>query len=231
MTDAPTDELKMRILVNTGAKMSRGKYAAQAVHAALIAVGAHPGTPVVVLGGSREQIEALPTQVRDAGRTEVEPGTLTAGTNWAPEVPQATPSNVIAALTELEQWAAATGSPVTRGVILDALKALGAATPPSMTASPLLSSEYEVGPSPFTEGQPVRYVGTDPSMRQTFQGFKLAAACPGNDRFTLVNFNHGMDARDVPTSDLVATEPCGTCGSSNNNGMACFFCGSTDADG
>lgn len=77
-----TEEDRLVILVNGDVKMSRGKYAAQAVHAALIAVGAHPHVPVIVLGAKRADIEALPIQVRDAGRTEVEPGTLTAGTDW-----------------------------------------------------------------------------------------------------------------------------------------------------
>lgn len=78
----PEDDGRMVIIVNGGVNMSRGKYAAQAVHAALLAVGAHPHVPVIVLGGKRQDIEALRTKVRDAGRTEVEPGTLTAGTDW-----------------------------------------------------------------------------------------------------------------------------------------------------
>lgn len=78
-------EPKMRIFVNSDVKMSRGKYAAQAVHAALLAVGAHPGVPVVVLGARASDIEQTQVQVRDAGRTEVEPGTLTAGTDWENE--------------------------------------------------------------------------------------------------------------------------------------------------
>lgn len=73
---------RMVIVVNSKAKMSRGKYAAQAVHAALLAVGAHPGGPVIVLGGNPEEIEEMRVQVRDAGRTELEPGTLTAGTDF-----------------------------------------------------------------------------------------------------------------------------------------------------
>ena len=76
------EEVKMRIYVNADSTMSRGKYAAAAVHAALTAVGAHPGTPVIVLGGRRVDIEAMNVVIRDAGRTEVEPGTTTAGTDW-----------------------------------------------------------------------------------------------------------------------------------------------------
>lgn len=79
-----SDERKMRIYVRDDIKMSRGKYAAQAVHAALLAVGAHPDVPVIVLGAGREEIESKTTVVHDAGRTEVEPGTPTAGTNWRP---------------------------------------------------------------------------------------------------------------------------------------------------
>lgn len=64
--------------------LTRGKAAAAAVHAALIHLGEHPGTPVIVLGANKAEIEAMPTVVRDAGRTEVEPGTVTAGAAWEP---------------------------------------------------------------------------------------------------------------------------------------------------
>ena len=74
---------KLVVLVDSGAKMSRGKYAAQAIHAALTLVGAHPDTAVVVLGAKRSEIEDCPVQIRDAGRTEVVPGTLTAGARWS----------------------------------------------------------------------------------------------------------------------------------------------------
>lgn len=82
------DERKLIILVNDRVKMSRGKYAAQAVHAALLALGVHPEVPVIVLGGRPSEIAGMRTTVRDAGRTEVEPGTLTAGTDWEIEVPE-----------------------------------------------------------------------------------------------------------------------------------------------
>lgn len=77
---------KLRIWMNTNAKMSRGKYAAHAVHAALTAAGVHPGTPVVVLGAKPRDIQALPVFIRDAGHTELEPGTITAGTDWQPDL-------------------------------------------------------------------------------------------------------------------------------------------------
>ena len=80
--DGDASELRLVILVNDRVRMSRGKYAAQAVHAALIALGVHPGVPVIVLGGSPSEIAEMRTTVRDAGETEVEPGTLTAGTDW-----------------------------------------------------------------------------------------------------------------------------------------------------
>jgi PTH2 family peptidyl-tRNA hydrolase len=70
----PAGAQRLVIRVNTNANMSRGKYAAQAVHAALYAVGAHPGVPVVVLGAGHPQIETMPHVVRDAGRT--------AGAEW-----------------------------------------------------------------------------------------------------------------------------------------------------
>lgn len=84
MTDTPDDESKVRIFLNTNANMTRGKAAAHAVHAALLAFGVHPDVPVVVLGGKPADIEMMRTVVRDAGRTELEPGTLTAGTDYAP---------------------------------------------------------------------------------------------------------------------------------------------------
>src|SRR5690606_28527608 len=81
-TSKREDDGRIRIWVNSGAKMSRGKYAAAAVHAALTAAGVHPGTPVIVLGGQRDDIERMRTVIHDAGRTEVEPGTPTAGTDY-----------------------------------------------------------------------------------------------------------------------------------------------------
>lgn len=78
----PDDE-KIRIFVNDRG-MSRGKYAAAAVHAALTAAGVHPGLPVIVLGASPHHLAAHDTVIRDAGRTEVDPGTITAATSWAP---------------------------------------------------------------------------------------------------------------------------------------------------
>ena len=78
----PAKGERLVIRINQDVKMTRGKAAAQAVHAALLACDAHPGVPVIVLGGKRAEIEAMPIRVRDAGRTEVEPGTLTAGAQW-----------------------------------------------------------------------------------------------------------------------------------------------------
>lgn len=77
----------LKILVNEGANMSRGKYAAQAVHAALLALDAHHDGPVIVLGGSTKEINECEVRVFDAGRTEVAPNTLTAGVLEAPESP------------------------------------------------------------------------------------------------------------------------------------------------
>lgn len=75
-------EPKMKIFLNSNVKMSRGKSASQAVHAALLALGVHPGVPVVVLMAKPRDIENMRTVVHDAGRTELEQGTMTAGTDW-----------------------------------------------------------------------------------------------------------------------------------------------------
>jgi peptidyl-tRNA hydrolase, PTH2 family len=72
------DGPEVRVLVNTNVSMSRHKAAAQAVHAALAAFGIPHGR-VVVLGGRPDEVAAMDVVVRDAGRTEVAPGTLTAG--------------------------------------------------------------------------------------------------------------------------------------------------------
>lgn len=71
-----TDE-RLTILAKQG--VSRGKYAAAAVHAALEHYGIEHGA-VIVLGAKVSDIEAgCDVVIRDAGRTEVEPGTVTAG--------------------------------------------------------------------------------------------------------------------------------------------------------
>ena len=80
--DNPHEGKRLLIRITGGRRMSRGKYAAQAVHAALELLGVHPHTPVIVLGGSREQVLAMPVNLRDAGCTELAPGTLTAGAEW-----------------------------------------------------------------------------------------------------------------------------------------------------
>jgi PTH2 family peptidyl-tRNA hydrolase len=73
------------IRLNNNVTMTRGKSAAQAVHAALLLLGVHHNGPVVVLGGSKADVEAMPVRVHDSGRTEVAPGTLTAGAEWRDE--------------------------------------------------------------------------------------------------------------------------------------------------
>jgi PTH2 family peptidyl-tRNA hydrolase len=65
-------------MYNGNIKMSPGKLAAQAVHAALAAYGIDHGS-VVVLQGSVKKVEAMDVQIRDAGLTELKPGTLTCG--------------------------------------------------------------------------------------------------------------------------------------------------------
>ena len=76
-----------RIVIHANSNVTRGKFAAAAVHAALTAAGVHPGCPVIVLGAKPRDIENLTTVIRDAGLTEVKPGTITAGTDWSPSPP------------------------------------------------------------------------------------------------------------------------------------------------
>ena len=77
-------ESKLRIYINRklDGVISPNKRAAHAVHAALIAFGVHPNTKVIVLDKGPTIIESMRVAVHDAGHTELEPGTLTAGTNW-----------------------------------------------------------------------------------------------------------------------------------------------------
>lgn len=72
-----------RLTIYANNNVSRGKFAAAAVHAALLHYGIEHGA-VIVLGQSPSRIEdECTTIVRDAGRTEVEPGTVTAGVKEA----------------------------------------------------------------------------------------------------------------------------------------------------
>ena len=68
-----------RLTILANKNVSRGKMAAAAVHAALMHYGIPHGA-VIVLGASPGRIEGeCSLIIRDAGRTEVEPGTVTAG--------------------------------------------------------------------------------------------------------------------------------------------------------
>ena len=75
---------KMRIYLNRALKdkATPNKLAAHAVHAALVALGVHPDCKVVVLDAGPTKIEQMTTVIHDAGHTQLEPGTMTAGTNW-----------------------------------------------------------------------------------------------------------------------------------------------------
>lgn len=68
----------LTIWVNKNVKMSSGKLAAQAVHAALMYYGIPHGA-VRVLRASRRKVEGCGIVVRDAGLTEIKPGTVTTG--------------------------------------------------------------------------------------------------------------------------------------------------------
>lgn len=76
----------VRIKYNRSLKMSPGKLAAQAVHAALRAYGIDHGS-VVVLEGTATQVRQMDVQIQDAGLTEVAPGSLTAGASLEPLAP------------------------------------------------------------------------------------------------------------------------------------------------
>ena len=82
VTPPRAEDRKMRIYVNRGLDWTPNKRAAHAVHAALEAVGMHQGQRVVVLDKGPTKIETLNVVIHDAGHTELEPGTLTAGTDW-----------------------------------------------------------------------------------------------------------------------------------------------------
>lgn len=73
---------KLRIYINRKLDITPNKRAAHAVHAALQAFGVHPGVKVIVLDAGPTKIEEMRISIHDAGHTELEPGTLTAGTNW-----------------------------------------------------------------------------------------------------------------------------------------------------
>lgn len=74
-----TKKKEERLTILANSNVSRGKYAAAAVHAALIYYGIEHGA-VIVLGSKPSEIEKeCDVVIHDAGRTEVEPGTITAG--------------------------------------------------------------------------------------------------------------------------------------------------------
>lgn len=80
-----TDDEPLRIWWNKNlrGKISPGKLAAHAAHAALHAYGIRYTHPIVVLGAGRGRIEAMEVVIRDEGRTELTPGTVTAGVERA----------------------------------------------------------------------------------------------------------------------------------------------------
>lgn len=64
---------------NLQGKISPGKLAAHAAHAALAAYGIVYEHPIVVLAAGKARIEQMPISIRDAGHTELAPGTVTTG--------------------------------------------------------------------------------------------------------------------------------------------------------
>jgi peptidyl-tRNA hydrolase len=74
--------MRLRIIYRKNLKMSPGKLAAQAVHAAIGIGGVEYKMNVVVLGVSDKKFNEIAIKekaflVRDAGHTELESGTLT----------------------------------------------------------------------------------------------------------------------------------------------------------
>ena len=74
-----SNEPRVKIFYNKNLGMSPGKVAAQAVHAALLLHGVHPGYPVVVLAANKGRVEAQEAVIVDEGRREIAPGSTTAG--------------------------------------------------------------------------------------------------------------------------------------------------------
>lgn len=77
---------------NLQGKISPGKLAAHAAHAALAAYGIVYAHPIVVLAAGKGRVEAMPISIRDAGHTELAPGTVTTGVE-SPRVPLVPPAD------------------------------------------------------------------------------------------------------------------------------------------
>lgn len=77
---------------NLQGKISPGKLAAHAVHAALAAYGIVYTHPIVVLAAGKGRVEAMPISIRDAGRTELASGTVTTGVE-SPRIPLVPPAD------------------------------------------------------------------------------------------------------------------------------------------
>jgi PTH2 family peptidyl-tRNA hydrolase len=89
---------EVRVLLNKNVKMSRGKAVAQGIHAALRAFDVPHGR-VVVLMAKPDEVARMEHVIHDAGRTEVEPGTMTAGASLvAPDAAEVAVGDVAAAL-------------------------------------------------------------------------------------------------------------------------------------
>lgn len=74
-----SNEPKVKVYYNKNLGMTPGKLAAQAVHAALTLFNVHPGYPVVVLAANKGRVESQESVIVDEGRTEIAPGSTTAG--------------------------------------------------------------------------------------------------------------------------------------------------------
>ena len=146
MTDHKEDDGRIKVFVNTNLKnWSRGKMAAHVAHAVLDAAGIHPRVPIVVLGAKPRDIEKMRTAIHDEGRTELEPGTLTAGTDYVFESQKRRQQ----AIGELMQIAAEAADPFIAARVTAALDLLTVDTaPPEPEAWTLDTVMHPLGHTP-----------------------------------------------------------------------------------
>lgn len=102
VTESTTEPLRIWWNRNLQGKISPGKLAAHAAHAALAAYGIVYTHPILVLAAGKGRIESMPISIRDAGRTELAPGTVTTGVE-RPRVPLVSPADADAVRSTAEE--------------------------------------------------------------------------------------------------------------------------------